>query len=54
MLVFLFWRVVAAILLTLFRGKMALVLLCSAYLGGCAVGFLNELELVSLDFIPSV
>ena len=54
MLVFLFWRMVAAILLTLFRGKKALVLLCMAYVGGCALGFMDGLGLVSLDFIPSM
>lgn len=54
MLVFLFWRLVAAVLLTLFRGKKALVLLCAAYVGGCALGFMNGLGLVSLDFIPSM
>jgi hypothetical protein len=45
---------VAAILLTLFRGKKALVLLCAAYVGGCALGFMDGLGLVSLDFIPSI
>lgn len=54
MLMFLFWRVVSAILLALFRGKMALVLLCVAYLGGCVAGFLSGLGLVSLDFIPGM
>ena len=52
MVAFIFWRIIAAMFLGLFRGKMSVVLLCVAYLVGCAMGFLDGLGLISLDFIP--
>ena len=51
MLTLIFWRVVSAALFSLFRGKLAMILLCAAYLVGCAMGFLNGIGLLSLEFI---